>query len=252
VNDNNISDILVSIITVTYNSEATVERTIKAVFNQTYHNIEYIVVDGLSNDGTIEIINSYKDQFKERGSVYKILSEKDNGIYEAMNKGIKLTTGQVVGMINSDDWYEPDAIEKVAKQYDKEPFELLYASIRCIRQDGISFIKKSKLSKNVTSRHWNHPTTFFARSVYDKRLYACENLYDDMDMYLWARRNLTKIIVLNDVLANFSSGGPSNSKNIRKVMARIKEKYRLYRKFGYSRLYLFEEILTQCGKLVLQ
>lgn len=246
------SGVLVSIITVSFNSEATIARTIESVFNQTYLNIEYIIVDGKSTDKTLFIIDDLKPRLEERGITLRVISEKDKGIFDAMNKGIKFSTGQIIGMINSDDWYETDAIEKVASQYQKEPFELLYASIRCIRQDGRSFVKKSKLSKNVTSRYWNHPTTFFDKSVYEKKLYACENLYDDMDMYLWARRNLKKIVVLDDIIANFSSGGPSNSKNIKKIIKRIKEKYKLYRKYGYSKAYLFEEVFTQIGKFILQ
>ena len=100
---------LVSIITVCFNSERTIEQTIKSVLNQTYKEIEYIIVDGQSTDGTLDIINKYSSQ------IAKIVSEPDEGLYHAMNKGISMATGDIVGIINSDDWYEPYTVEEVVK-----------------------------------------------------------------------------------------------------------------------------------------
>ena len=89
-------DIKVSIITVCFNSEKTIERTIKSVFDQTYKNIEYIIIDGVSTDKTLEIIDRYRDQFKDR---LKVVSEKDDGIYFAMNKGIALSAGTLISSL---------------------------------------------------------------------------------------------------------------------------------------------------------
>jgi len=100
-------DILVSIITPCLNSKKTIRKTIESVINQTYKNIEYIIVDGESTDGTIEIINEYREKYKD---CIKFISEKDNGIYDAMNKGIKLCSGSLIGIINSDDYYETNAV----------------------------------------------------------------------------------------------------------------------------------------------
>ena len=89
----------VSVITVCYNSDQTIEDTIKSVINQDYPNIEYIIVDGLSKDNTLEIVNKHKDK------IAKIVSEKDNGIYDAINKGIELASGELVSVLNSDDFF---------------------------------------------------------------------------------------------------------------------------------------------------
>ena len=91
---------LVSITTVTYNSEATLARTIESVLHQTYDNIEYLIVDGRSEDGTLEAAERYREQFRQRGYAYVIVSEPDRGMYDAMNKGIRLSHGEIIGNIN--------------------------------------------------------------------------------------------------------------------------------------------------------
>ena len=94
-----------TIITVSYNSEATISRTIESVLMQEYRPLEYLVIDGDSKDKTVAIANSYGDRFRERGISFRIVSEPDKGIYDAMNKGIALATGEVIGILNSDDRY---------------------------------------------------------------------------------------------------------------------------------------------------
>ena len=97
----------VSVITVTYNSVATLEDTMKSVLRQTYNDIEYIVVDGGSTDGTLDVIRNFEPRF---GGRMKWVSEKDHGIYDAMNKGIRMATGDIVGTLNSDDYYTSDDV----------------------------------------------------------------------------------------------------------------------------------------------
>ena len=101
----------ISIITVSYNSEKTISRTIESVYNQTYQPYEYIIVDGLSQDSTVEIAKRYEQKFKEKGIIYKVISEKDNGLYDAMNKGIAIADGELVGMLISVVWYELDVLK---------------------------------------------------------------------------------------------------------------------------------------------
>lgn len=107
----------VSIITACYNSEKTIERTLKSVLAQTYSNYEYIIIDGMSTDDTLKIIDAYRNAF---GSKLKVVSERDSGIYNAMNKGIKMASGELVGIINSDDWYEPDALQTIVYSFKQQ------------------------------------------------------------------------------------------------------------------------------------
>ena len=107
----------VSIITACFNSEKTIKTTIESVLHQTYSNIEYIIIDGKSSDSTIEIVKEYMPLFRGR---LRYISEKDNGIYDAMNKGIRLSKGDVIGIINSDDFYELDAVENIIKYMNSE------------------------------------------------------------------------------------------------------------------------------------
>ena len=107
-------DTRVTIITVCYNSEKTIRKTMESVLEQTYTNIEYIVIDGQSLDTTMQIVKEIAPLF---GEWIKIISEPDKGIYDAMNKGIKLAKGELIGIINSDDFYEKDAVEKIEEVY---------------------------------------------------------------------------------------------------------------------------------------
>ena len=105
---------LVSIITVAFNSEQTIRKTIESVLNQTYPEIEYIIVDGASKDGTAMIASEYIDLFASReGCSLTVISEPDMGMYDALNNGARIATGELVGQINADDWYESDAVEKM-------------------------------------------------------------------------------------------------------------------------------------------
>lgn len=243
---------LVSIITVCYNSAQTVRRTMESVLNQTYPNIEYIIVDGLSTDDTVEIARSYTEAFRQKGYSFRIISEKDNGIYDAMNKGIRMASGELIGMINSDDWYEPIAVETAVDAYRENPYDLFYADINLVRSDGSIIVKRSRIDRFPSSRHWNHPTTFITKKAYNEvGLYRCETVYDDFDLVLRMRRAGKKVSIKNVVLANFRTGGVSNAKSIKKCIARIKARYQYYRNNDYSRLYIIECIAMEIAKFVL-
>ena len=241
---------LVSIVTVSYKSQNTIRRTIESVLNQTYGHIEYWIIDGLSSDRTVDIAREYETAFKAKGYQYHIVSEKDQGIYDAMNKGIAHCTGQIVGMINSDDWYENDAVWKAVDFWKKTKYDLMYADLRIIKQSG-NMIKKAKIRRFKTTRDWNHPTMFVRKEVYDKYQYENKALYDDYDLFLKVNAAGYKVCVLNEILANFTFGGASNQKDLKKMIARIKMRYRNYRKNGYSRFYIFECILMEVVKFAL-
>ncbi|MTJ12922.1 glycosyltransferase [Anabaena sp. UHCC 0187] len=123
---------LVSIITPCLNSEKTIERTILSVLNQSYKNIQYIVIDGKSSDNTLEILKKYQ----EKDSRLLVVSEKDNSMTEALNRGLYLAKGNIVASINADDWYEMDAIAYVVKLYQNKPFICLIGNTQFISESG--------------------------------------------------------------------------------------------------------------------
>ncbi len=240
-----------SIITVTYNSAATFADTIRSVLAQTYTPYEYIIIDGKSSDDTLSVIEGFRGEFEGKGIKLTVVSEKDNGIYDAMNKGIDRASGDIVGIINSDDWYENDALDTVADAYDREGFDLFYADIRMIRPDGMSFVKHSRNRRYATSRDWNHPTTFITKEIYNKYSYRNETIHDDYDLILRLRADNARIVVVNKVIANFRMNGVSHSRSVRAALKSIGIKYRIYRQNGYSRFYIFECIIVEAGKLII-
>lgn len=243
---------LVSIITVCYNSEKTVAKAIESVLNQTYPKIEYIVVDGASQDDTVAVAKRYEDQFRAKGYDYKIISEKDNGIYDAMNKGITMAKGELIGMINSDDWYEPIAVETAVKTHLETGCDLFYADVNLIRDDGSILVKHSRPDKFPSTRHWNHPTSFITKKTYEEvGLYQCKHMYDDYDLILRIRAAGKKIAIRNVVLANFRTGGTTTQKSVKAAIARCRNRYQNYRQNGYSRLYIIECVAMETIKLIL-
>lgn len=240
----------VSIITVSFNSEATIGRTIESVLRQTYRRLEYWIIDGKSTDGTVKTAESYQEKFRAKGLEYHIISEKDQGIYDAMNKGIRMATGSLIGLINSDDWYEPCAVSRAVESYERYGYDLFYADLRILGEKG-SFIKKSRNSRIITSRYWNHPTTFIPRTVYEKYPYKNETIHDDWDLILRLRKAGARVWVEHAVLANFSRDGVSHEKSVKKALERAGIKYKIYRNNGYSRWYAVECYGMELAKLVL-
>lgn len=243
---------LVSIITVSFNSEKTIRKTIESVLGQTYSRMEYLIVDGASTDQTVSIAQEYNQAFEERGVKYRIISEKDNGIYDAMNKGIERSTGELIGIINSDDWYEPIAVETAVESYRQTSFNYFYADIRLHKDDGKTMIKHSRETKIATSHHWNHPTSFVTRQTYqDLGVFRCEGIHDDFEYYLRVKKSGKKIVVKNVVTANFKMGGTSNDKRLSKCRQRCRDRYRSYRVNGYTPLYGVECIAIEAAKYIL-
>lgn len=243
-------NVLVSITTVAYNGEKTIAQAIESVLCQTYSNIEYIIVDGRSTDATVEIAKGYQEAFQERGISYRIISEKDQGMYDALNKGIKLSNGNILGNVNCDDWYEPDAIETVVKKFADANCNVVYGNIKIYKPTG-NMIKKAKFTKIATTRHWNHPTMFVTRDLYEKHQYRCLNMYDDLDMLLRLRNEGCRFGTVDKVISNFRFGGMSNEKDFKKMMERIRIRYQVYRRNGYSRLYWLDGAIIELAKYLL-
>lgn len=242
----------ISVVTVAYNSEEGIGRTIESVLGQAYHDIEYLIIDGKSSDRTVEIAEGYRRTLEARGIAYRIISEPDGGIYDAMNKGIRLAEGDVIGLLNSEDTYEPETLETVAETFGRTDCELMFADIRIYRPDGSSFVKKARLRKFQTSRDWNHPTTFVRAEVYKANPFLNKGIHDDYGFYLKMRRQNRRIVTVDKVLANFRMGGASNKKNWKAARKRISDRYRYcYRINGYSRWYLVECIVIEAVKMLL-
>jgi glycosyltransferase involved in cell wall biosynthesis len=160
---------LISIITVVYNGAKTLEQTIQSVINQTYNNIEYIIIDGGSTDGTLDIIKEYENHISQW------VSEPDKGLYDAMNKGISIANGELIGMINSDDWYEDNAVELIADAYQKHSEKRIFHGDRFdVLENGTKSIRKfhpSKFKFLYYGMTYNHPSMFIHRDIYKKSFY---------------------------------------------------------------------------------
>lgn len=242
----------ISIITVAYNSEKSIARSIESVLAQKYPDMEYWIIDGDSTDNTVSVAKGYQEAFRQRGVDYHIISEPDGGIYDAMNKGIRLAGGEIIGLLNTDDTYEPDTLETVAETFAEKDCDLMYANIRMYKTDGTSFVKKAKLGKYETSRHWNHPTTFVRAEIYKANPFRGLGIHDDYGFFLQMKRQNRRIVIVDKVLANFRMGGASNNKSARAAVKRIRDRYRYcYRINGYSRLYIIECVAIEAAKWLL-
>lgn len=169
----------ISLITVTFNSSNTLRDTIQSVLSQTYPDIEYIIVDGLSQDNSIEIIKEYVPLFQGR---LKWISEKDNGLYDAMNKGIRMATGDIVGVINSDDFYHrTDIISKVAEAFQDKSLQAVYGDIRFVHPENLDKTVRYYSSSNFSPKWFRygfmpaHPTFFTYRSCFEELGYYKTN-----------------------------------------------------------------------------
>ena len=160
---------LISIITVVYNGSKTLEQTIQSVLNQTYKNIEYIIIDGGSTDGTLDIMKKYDNH------INYWISEPDKGLYDAMNKGIGVAKGELIGMINSDDWYESNAAELIVDAFKKNPEKKIFHGDRYdILEDGNKRLRKfhsSKLKFLYYGMTYNHPSMFVHMEIYKHERY---------------------------------------------------------------------------------
>ena len=236
---------LFSIITVCYNSEKTIERTIKSVLNQTEKDFEYIIVDGGSTDKTLDIIKCYENAFDGR---LKYISERDNGIYDAMNKGIIKAEGKLVGIVNSDDYYESDALENIKREFLKldeasQKHLVLYGFQR-ITKDGKELAREIYHHDNLDNQMITHPTCFVSKDTYNDfgmfdTKYKSAADYDLM-MRLYHKSDTT-FVPIYKVISNFEKGGISGSGVGPKEAAMIKYEYGLVPKarIWYEGLHAF-------------
>ena len=203
----------ISIITITYNSEKTLEETIKSIANQNYDNIEYLIVDGGSTDATLDIVKKYES------AVTKYISEKDDGISDAFNKGIRMATGDIIGIINSDDMLYEGALKKLSDNYSPE-IDVFYGNALICDENGMEkhvLNSCESLSDLTYGFSIVHPATFVAKKAYEKYGLFDKNLRCCMDYDLLLRFYKAKATFkyIDENLAIYRMGG--TNQKLRKI-----------------------------------
>jgi len=218
-----------SIITVVYNKKDHIEDCIKSVLSQSYKDIEHIIVDGKSTDGTMDIINKYRDK------ISKIISEKDEGYTYAMNKGLKVATGEIIAFLHSDDFYaNNEVIEKVANIFKEKAVDSLYGDLVYVNKDNPKQVVRywKGGSYSVTKFGWGwmvpHPTFFVKKDIYRKYGYFNTDFhiaadYEIILRLLWKYK--ISIFYLPQVLVKMRTGGTSN-KGILNIVKKTIEDYK--------------------------
>lgn len=220
---------MISIITATFNSAKTLKDTIQSVLRQTNKDFEYLIIDGGSTDETIDIVKSYESEFSGR---LKWVSEKDQGIYDAMNKGIKMASGDVVGILNSDDYFTSDDIlQTVDNAFKSHEIDAIYGDIHFIR-DGAPDKCVRYYSSRMFSPFWlrfgfmpAHPSFYCKREVFEKAgLYSLDyKIGADYEMMVRLfKRHKIKSLYANKDFVTMRTGGASNN-NVRSRLTLIEE-----------------------------
>jgi len=216
-------EIKISIITVSYNSEKTIKDTIESVLSQDYSNIEYIIIDGGSTDGTVDIIKEYTDK------ISYFVSEPDTGIYDGMNKGIKAATGGVIGILNSDDFYPNSyVISNVAKTFVNQSCDAVYGDLVYVKENDTSQIARywqaGEYSTSSIKNGWMlpHPTFFVKKEMYERYGYYNTDLKSaadyEMILKLLYKQNIS-VIYIPMILVKMRMGGASNSSLVNRLRA---------------------------------
>ncbi len=222
-----------SIITATYNSQNTIADAINSVASQSYKNIEHIIIDGASTDNTISIINEVK------GNVSKIISEVDEGIYDALNKGIKNSTGDVIVFLHADDIFaENTIIEKAAKLFSEKQTDCIYGDLQYVAKEDtnkiIRYWKSGEYAFSKLKKGWMppHPTFFVKKEIYEKLGMFDTNfrIAADYDIILrFLGKNKISTAYLPTVMMKMRVGGESN-KSIKNILKKMKEDVKALKK----------------------
>lgn len=227
----------ITIITVCYNRKATIGKAIESVLSQNYDDIEYIIVDGNSTDGTKQIIESYRDK------ITQFISESDKGMYDAINKGFRLATGDVIGLMHSDDeFYDEEVVNKIVERFHNE------SNIDGIYGDGIyvSNDKHERLIRNRIGGDFSikkikkgwlplHPTVYLKKSVIDKNgLYNLDfKIASDTEFLLrYLYKHRIKMGYINSYIVKMRMGGMSTS--LKRAFEVLREDYRIYKFHGLA------------------
>ncbi len=217
----------ISIITATYNSAATVGDTLESVRSQSYAPIEHLIIDGLSSDSTLDIVKQYKH-------VHPVVSAKDKGIYDAMNKGISLASGDIIGILNSDDvYYNNKVINRVMSAFEDETVSVVYGDLQYVRQDDLTRITRTWISGKFRRSNFYfgwmppHPTFFVRKKVYDE-IGAFEiSLRSAADYEFMLRvlfKNNYKPFYIPQIFVKMRTGGMSNASIKHRLRANLEDR----------------------------
>lgn len=244
----------ISIVTVCFNSEKTIEDTILSVINQKKENyeLEYVLIDGSSTDNTMAIINGYKEH------IQKIISEKDTGLYDAMNKGIDNSSGNIIGFLHSDDQYtNPNVLDEIAKAFMTEKTSIVYGNLIMVDKENINKVVRTWKSSSFCRRKlflgWMppHPTVFIHRECYDQYGKFDLNFRTSGDYELLIRLLLKyeyKPFYIDEYLVRMRLGGQSNA-SLKNRIKSYTEDIAVWTKYGFmfGPLYVSLKI---CSKII--
>lgn len=210
----------ISVVTIVYNNKNSLRSCIESVRKQTYNNIEHIVIDGGSTDGTLEVIKEYQNRLDY------VISERDKGLYDALNKGIHKCTGDIIGILHSDDlYYEKDTLKKVAQIFKGTDADLVYAKGKYVDREDISKVKRLYPSKEYKLQFLNygwiplHTTIYVKKEVFEKYgLYDLKySIASDYDISLrWFKNDQIKKVFLDEWVVKMRLGGKSTTASLQK------------------------------------
>ncbi|MEA3489038.1 MAG: glycosyltransferase family 2 protein [Candidatus Omnitrophota bacterium] len=230
----------ISIITIVLNNREYIESCIKSVIGQTYKDVEYIVVDGGSTDGTLDIVEQYKDR------IDRIIRGKDAGIYQAINIGIAAASGDVIGFLHSDDLYaDENVLKKVAEAFISSSAEAVYSDLKYVNRHNVDSVirywKSGSYDPGKLKEGWSlpHPTFFVKTEIYDKFGMYDTSLKISADYEMMIRllfKNTINVKYIPEVLVKMRAGGVSN-RNISTIVRKTREDYRAWKIHGVKRAY---------------
>lgn len=245
----------ISIITVCYNAEKYIRDCLDSVLAQDHPDIEHIIVDGASTDGTLEILKSYEKQ------VAKIISEKDEGLYDAMNKGVAMATGEVIGILNADDLYpNSKVLSLVATAFENPATQMSFGDLVYVNEDDLDKVVRYYQANNYRNSWWGqgkmppHPTFFLRRNVYEKHgdfdtsFEICADF--DLMVRLFHKENLAYTYI-PETLVKMRTGG-SSTRGIKSTLTINKEMLRSCKMHGINTNYgrIYSKYFTKVFQLV--
>ncbi len=238
---------LLSIVTVCYNAAKTISSTIESVLSQDVNNVEYLILDGKSNDNTLSIVNGYAAQFKQKGIDINIVSEEDSGIYDAMNKAAKIAKGKYVLYLNADDKLcNENVLSKVIEEIESEECDVYYGDMISFSRGLYRYAKAKNVEYFKTSMPFCHQCVFTRRTILCKHPYDLNfKLFADHDFYLWCFLNGKKFKQMNFPISIYYSGGFSAKAGFLKQKT---EHYGIHLKNGLISEEKYNEVLKAIKK----